>query len=139
MSDCLPPSSNLPDEFDLIVFTDSVVKSTTVDKAFKRRNKDCDRSHVPALLMARNFTQDCRIFEGDCCQFASLRDFHWTDSRYEYIRTISASKVKTPDIREREITKTTAEQAGTGQPATRSQSKSEVGEKPQSEAEGRSR
>jgi hypothetical protein len=32
-----------------------------------------------------------------------------------------------------------AEQAGTGQPATRSQSKSEAGDKPQSEAEGRSR
>jgi hypothetical protein len=32
-----------------------------------------------------------------------------------------------------------AEQAGTGQPATRSQSKSEGGEKPQHEAEGRSR
>ena len=32
-----------------------------------------------------------------------------------------------------------AEQAGTGQPATRSQSKSEGGDKPQPEAEGRSR
>jgi hypothetical protein len=35
--------------------------------------------------------------------------------------------------------KTEAEQGGTGQPATRSQSKSEGGEKPQPEAEGRSR
>jgi hypothetical protein len=34
---------------------------------------------------------------------------------------------------------TKAEQAGTGQPATRSQSKSEGGDKPQPEAEGRSR
>ena len=37
-----------------------------------------------------------------------------------------------------EITKT-AEQAGTGQPATRPESKSEGGDKPQPEAEGRSR
>jgi hypothetical protein len=35
--------------------------------------------------------------------------------------------------------KTTAEQAGTGQPATRSQSKSEGSQKPQPESEGRSR
>jgi hypothetical protein len=35
--------------------------------------------------------------------------------------------------------KTKAEQAGTGQPATRSQSKSEGSDKPQPEAEGRSR
>jgi hypothetical protein len=35
--------------------------------------------------------------------------------------------------------KTQAEQAGTGQPATRSQSKSEGSDKPQPEAEGRSR
>jgi hypothetical protein len=36
-------------------------------------------------------------------------------------------------------TKTKGEQAGTGQPATRSESKSEGGDKPQPEAEGRSR
>jgi len=35
--------------------------------------------------------------------------------------------------------KKTAEQAGTGQPATRPESKSEGGDKPQPEAEGRSR
>jgi hypothetical protein len=35
--------------------------------------------------------------------------------------------------------KTTAEQAGTGQPATRPESKSEGGDKPQPEADGRSR
>ena len=38
-----------------------------------------------------------------------------------------------------ELDKTKAEQGGTGQPATRPESKSEGGDKPQPEAEGRSR
>jgi hypothetical protein len=38
-----------------------------------------------------------------------------------------------------ELDQTKAEQGGTGQPATRPESKSEVSDKPQPEAEGRSR
>jgi hypothetical protein len=38
-----------------------------------------------------------------------------------------------------ELDKTKAEQGGTGQPATRPESKSEGGDKPQPESEGRSR
>ena len=115
MVECVPPASDLPQQFDLIVFTARVVKSAEIDKSLKRRDKESDRSDIPVLFVAENFTEDCRMLaEGRPCIFASVRYFDWTDRRYEFIRTISASKVKTPDVREREKERSMGEQDGGG-------------------------
>lgn len=51
---------------------------------------------------------------------------------------LTISGVRTFDVVTGQLVKTDAEQAATGQPATRSQSKSEGSDKPQPETEGRS-
>ena len=65
--------------------------------------------------------------------------------KFIVLDSVSPSKTRSEkvlvslDAIEVALTKKKAEQAGTGQPATRSQSKSEGSDKPQPEAEGRSR
>jgi hypothetical protein len=58
------------------------------------------------------------------------KELHWTGSRFE-VTPLEADEANSEN---RE-----AEQGGTGQPATRPESKSEGGDKPQPESEGRSR
>jgi hypothetical protein len=81
-------------------------------------------------LTMRKYAYRCAIREPQfmdvlMAQLGTLDNLHLTDGEME-------------DIRE-DIRINTAEQAGTGQPATRSQSKSEDSDKPQPESEGRSR
>ena len=55
------------------------------------------------------------------------------------LQILESKAVASGQLLSTRATKDSAEQAGTGQPATRSQSKSEGSDKPQPEAEGRSR
>ena len=56
-----------------------------------------------------------------------------------HLQILESKAVASGELLSTRATKDSAEQAGTGQPATRSQSKSEGSDKPQPEAEGRSR
>jgi hypothetical protein len=69
-------------------------------------------------------------FDSQCCGRWPKDGIYCHDSQYE------AGK---PEVMKAASEKQQAEQAGTGQPATRPESKSEGGDKPQPEAEGRSR
>lgn len=101
-SSILPPGANLPDACDLIVFSDSVVKSSMVRKAIKRQKASENAEKSEVMLFGQNFTEDCwKWFEGDRFLLFSALDFHWTDRRYEFIRGLSASRVKAPGLQER--------------------------------------
>jgi hypothetical protein len=67
------------------------------------------------------------------------REIGFSAEGYERHNLVITDDTPSSIIVELEPKKPNAEQAGTGQPATRSQSKSEGGDKPQREAEGRSR
>ena len=101
----------LADQFNLVVFSEAVVKSSVIEKALKRISGSGSESREAIVFVASNFTQECfAMGKNPRYVFASERDFVWTDTRYEYIKVVSSCAVKGPDVRERSKAGNSAEQ-----------------------------
>jgi len=127
---------------DFATLVDDIKKMMTEDVipsgsqvALQRKGES---SHRSRYLRDDQFLQ--RLFPSDPAAWKTIIPKLTKDMKPDGLHIAPISKemaelmVKTPLF-----PKKTAEQAGTGQPATRPESKSEGGDKPQPEAEGRSR
>ena len=114
--DALPPASSLPDISTLIVFNESVIRSTTFIKALKKGGGAIESSTQNIIGVGRNFTDDCRDIATDYgCLLLSDSDFYWTDTSYESIKTFSKTRVDEPLPVHLQQNKE-AEQGGAGNP-----------------------
>ena len=88
---------SVPEPMTVIVFDDSVVTSGTLRKALRRAG------HVPVsslVLAGPDFTEESRAIAAAQGAFVLSGTYQgWTDQSHEEIRTLIASKVKTPDLR----------------------------------------
>ena len=81
----------------VVVFDDSVVKSGALRGALHRVG---DLTGSSLVIAGRDFTQESRSLAEAHGAFLLAQTHHgWTNQGHEKIRTLIASKVKTPDLR----------------------------------------